>query len=102
MYIFRLNGDLRCFQQYFSHITATVHMVHVFPGFHQYQAGALKCFAQGHSNEKTQRIQSGSNPGPLEYESNTLPLSHAGAPDIYRTKTDITLIFLEHEYNFCG
>ena len=27
---------------------------------------------------KTQRIQWGSNPGPLEYESNTLPLSHAG------------------------
>ena len=27
---------------------------------------------------KTQRIQCGSNPGPLIYESNTLPLSHAG------------------------
>ena len=27
---------------------------------------------------KTQRIQCGSNPGPLDYESNTLPLSHAG------------------------
>ena len=39
---------------------------------------ALKCLAQGHSHEKTQRIQCGSNPGPLDYESNTLPLSHAG------------------------
>ena len=36
---------------------------------------ALKCLAQGHSHEKSQRIQCGSNPGPL---SNTLPLSHAG------------------------
>ena len=27
---------------------------------------------------KTERIQCGSNPGPLIYESNTLPLSHAG------------------------
>ena len=34
---------------------------------------ALKCLAQGHSREKTQRIQWGSNPGPLDYESNTLP-----------------------------
>ena len=39
---------------------------------------ALKCLAQGHSREKTQRIQCGSNPGPLDYESNTLPLSHVG------------------------
>ena len=39
---------------------------------------ALKCLAQGHSHEKTQRIQSASNPGPLDYESNTLPLSNAG------------------------
>ena len=34
-----LNGVLRRFQQYFSHITATAHIVHVFPGFHQYYAG---------------------------------------------------------------
>ena len=39
---------------------------------------ALKCLAQGHSHEKTQRIQCGSNPGPLDYDSNTLPLSYAG------------------------
>ena len=39
---------------------------------------ALKCLAQGHSHEKTQRIQCDSNPGLLDYESNTLPLSHAG------------------------
>ena len=30
-----LNGVLRHFQQYFSHITATAHIIHVFPGFHQ-------------------------------------------------------------------
>ena len=28
--------------------------------------------------EKTQRIKCGSNPGPLDYESNTSPMSHAG------------------------
>ena len=27
---------------------------------------------------KTQMIRCGSNPGPVDYESNTLPLSHAG------------------------
>ena len=27
-----LNGVLRRFQQYFRHITATVHIIHVFPG----------------------------------------------------------------------
>ena len=31
-----LNGVLCPFQQYFSHITATDHIIHVFPGFHQY------------------------------------------------------------------
>ena len=39
---------------------------------------ALKCLAQGHTHEKTQRIQCGPNPGHLVYESNTLPLSHVG------------------------
>ena len=57
---------------------ATVLIIHVFPGFHQYQAGALKSLNQGHSLEKTQRIQCGSNPRPLGYELNTSPLSHAG------------------------
>ena len=42
----------------------------------------LKCLAQGHSREKTQRIQCGSNPGPLDYESNTFPLSHAGPRNV--------------------
>ena len=31
-----LNGVLRRLRQYFSHITATAHIIHVFPGFHQY------------------------------------------------------------------
>ena len=46
---------------------------------------ALKCLAQGHSHEKIQRIQCGSNPGPLDYESNTLPLHHAG-PTVLKEK----------------
>ena len=41
---------------------------------------ALKCLAQGHSHEKTRRIQCGSNLRPLDNESNTLPLSHVGPP----------------------
>ena len=49
---------------------------------------ALKCLAQGHSHEKTQRIQCGSNPGPLDYESNILPLSHAGHYDGRQTQHD--------------
>ena len=31
-----LNGVLCPFQQYFSHVTATAHIIHVFPGFYQY------------------------------------------------------------------
>ena len=49
---------------------------------------ALKCLAQGHSHEKTQRIQCGSNPGPLDYESNTLPLGHVGP---YKNKCDLRI-----------
>ena len=52
-----LNGVLCCFQKYFSHIKATVHVIHVFLWFHKYMyyAGALKCLAQGHSHEKKPR-----------------------------------------------
>ena len=48
----RLNGVLRSFQQYLSHITA--HIIHVFPGFHltSTRLAALKCLAKGHSHEK--------------------------------------------------
>ena len=51
--------------QHFSHITATAHIIHVFPGFHKYQAGALKCLVQGLSQGKRQRIRCGSNAGSL-------------------------------------
>ena len=40
------NGVLRRFQQYFSHITATAHIISPVLGW------ALKCFAQGHTREK--------------------------------------------------
>ena len=72
------NGVLRRFQQYFRHIMVTDRIIHVFPGFHLYLT--LKCLAQGDSNEKTQRIQCGLNPGLLDYESNILQLSYAGHP----------------------
>ena len=42
----------RRFQQYFSHIMAIAHIIHVFSGYHQYYAGALKCLAQGYSRQK--------------------------------------------------
>ena len=38
-------------------------------------AGALKCLTQGHSHDKNQRIHCSLNPGFLDYESNTLPLT---------------------------
>ena len=44
---------------------------------------ALKCLARGHSYEKNQRIQCGSNPGPLDYKSNTLPLGRAGPCKVF-------------------
>ena len=35
-WIVLLNGVLHHFQQYFSHIRGTVHIIHVYPGFQQY------------------------------------------------------------------
>ena len=52
---------------------------------------ALKCLAQGHSHEKTKRIQCSSNPGPLDYESNTLPLSHVRPAHANGDKTQALL-----------
>ena len=59
---------------------------------------ALNYLAQGHSHEKTQRIQCGSNPGPLDYESNTLPLSHAG-PSIFLKHARHQTSIQEHPCN---
>ena len=47
----RLNDDLRHFD-IISHITAAGHIIHVFLGFHEYQATVVKCLPQGHSHEK--------------------------------------------------
>ena len=68
-------GVLRLFQQYFSHITATAHIIHVFLGFTSTWLELWSVLPK----EKIQRIQCGSNPGPLDYESNTLSLSHTGS-----------------------
>ena len=57
------DGVLCRFEQYFSHITVTVH----FPGLHQYWARALKVSSPRTHPWKTQRIKDGSNPGPLDY-----------------------------------
>ena len=54
---------------------------------------ALKCLAQGHSHEKTQRIQCGSNPGSLDYKSNTFPLGHSGPLEKKK--------MLQTDINFC-
>ena len=51
---------------------ATVYIIHVFPGFHYYKAGALKCLAQGHSHEKPR----GSSAAQMQDPG--LRLSHTG------------------------
>ena len=78
-----LNGALRRFYQYFSHITATAHIIHAFLGFTSTRLGSeVSCPRT--LPRKNQRIQCGSNPGPLDYESNTLPLSHMGPRETVR------------------
>ena len=54
-------------------------------------------------SRKTQRIQCGSNPGPLDYELNTLLLSHAGPHDKGRVKKNlfIILMFSINDSSFC-
>ena len=71
-------GVLHRFQHDFSLIIATAHIIHVFPGFHMYKAGALKCLDQGHSHKKPRGTSVAQTQGPLDYESNTLPLGHVG------------------------
>ena len=75
--LIELNGALRRFQQYLSYHRNSWH----------YSCLSWVSPVLGWGSEvsclrtlppKTRRIQSGSNPGPLDYESNTLPLSHAG------------------------
>ena len=56
---------------------------------------ALKCLVQGHSHERTQKIQCGSNPELLDYESNTLPLSRAGPYIIFdKVKGELNLLYI--------
>ena len=43
------------FQQYFSLIMSTALIIHVFPRFNQYLAGALKCLAIGHWTAKKKK-----------------------------------------------
>ena len=69
------------------------HIIHVFPGFYQYKAGALKCLAQGRSQEN---LEDPLQPEPRTPGSNTLPLSHA-APGInleYHTVQCLTSPYL--------
>ena len=72
----RLNGVLCRFQQHFSHTMAKAHIIHVFPVFPVLSWGSeVSCPRT--LPQKTQRTQCGSNPAPLDEESNTLPLTHA-------------------------
>ena len=67
---------LRRFQQYFNYITATGHIIHSFFGVSQvlgWDSEVSYPRAITHK-KKNQRIQCKA----LDYESNTLPLSHAG------------------------
>ena len=49
-----------------------------FLGFTSIRLGLWSVLPKDTPTKKTQRIQCSSNPGLLDYESNTLPLSHAG------------------------
>ena len=89
-----MNGVLRRFQQYFSHITATAHIIHVFLGFTSTRLGSEVSCPRTLPRKKTQRIQCGSNPGPLDYESNTLPLGHAGPLNVTQ---NMKVVFLRIE-----
>ena len=77
-----LNGVSCCFQQYFSHTMVTVLIIYV---FNLIRLGLWSVLPMDSPTKTTQRIQWGSNPGPLVYESNSLPLSHAGA--LWTSKT---------------
>ena len=67
-----LNSGVLCgFQQYFSHIPAIAHIIHVFPWFHQYKTGALKCLTQGYFHEKSRGSSAAQTQDPL-FTSQTL------------------------------
>ena len=72
-----LNGALRRFQQYFTHIMATAHIIHVFSVFHQ--GSEVSCPRT--LPQKTQRIRCGSN---------SLAPSHAGPLQRGITTTETT------------
>ena len=82
------------FRLYQSHITTTAYTIQVLPGFHQ--AAALKYLAQGHSHDKTQKIQCSSNPRPLDYESNTLPMSNVRHCGNGRNTTKQRFLLFQH------
>ena len=94
----RWNGPMRCrkfkdsekLRSMRSALADMGHFSHVFPWFHLYKVGDFESV----SPEKTQRILGGSNPGPLDYKSNTLPLSHTG------TKTK--QYACSNAFNLCG
>ena len=65
------------FQHYFSHITSAVHIIHL-SWVSPILGWGSELFCPWTRLRKTQKIQGGSNPGPEDYESNTLPQSHAG------------------------
>ena len=87
-----LDSAVRRFQLYFSHNTATAHINHVFPRFHKYKAWALKCLARGHTHQKSKGSRGGSNPGDVDYESNTTPLILPG-PKGHRQKSNINTCY---------
>ena len=75
--VLRLIGVLHLFQQYFSHITATAHIIHVFSWDSPVLGWSSEVSCPKTLPRKAQRIQWVSNPGSLHYKSNTLPLIHA-------------------------
>ena len=74
-----LNGVLSCFQQYFSHITATARIIHVSLSWVSPVLAWGSKVSCPRTLPRKQRIQYVFKPRALDHESNSLPLSKAGS-----------------------
>ena len=75
-----LNSVLRRFQQYFSHITATAHIIHVFNWVSPVLGWGSEVSYQRTLPHKNPKDPVQFEPRTLDYEPNTLPLSQVGPP----------------------
>ena len=76
-----LNGVLRRFQQSFNHGDSSHYSC--LSWFSPALSRSSEVSWPRRLLQKTQRIHCGSSPEPLDYESNALPLSHAGHTETF-------------------